>query len=568
MRNKFGYHAEAMKRHHKKNAPAIPHVSAAPVPTAPTSVSLSMQSRADLMAAASLVLMVFVAFARGLGGEFVIDDVGLIANNPYLRSGVSLADIFSNGFWVFSETPNPVAPMYRPLITLFNLVGFRLWGASPLPFHVAVLLLHAANAVLVFMFLRTMVSTQAALIAAAIFAVSPVRVESVTWISGVPDAVVLFFGLLALFAHRASVARGRRWLVVPALLCFEMALWSKEVAVAFPLIILAHDAFLTRHGIRWRNFAAFALLTLLHLSVRAAVLGTGGDLDRVTGPSADRVLDFVIGYAGLLTLPIHVPFFLTTPNVSVASLSGWMGLLAIVGLYAHLWRTHPDGDRGPIRFSVAWLLIFMWPAAAVALVEGGYFTARLLYLPAVGFALALALAYHASFRRFRVLSVAAGLLVAGYAWLTVVEQRHWLDNERAYLKLTHDDSAAANSFAALGSHYFERGAYGKAEAAYQKALDLRPASNVVTSSALTGLGTIKGMAGNLDQSHDLLQRAIDLNPDSTIAWTSFGNVAWLQNRHGVAADAYRRALTIQSSNAEARTNLNAVMRLQGQSPGR
>ncbi len=506
--------------------------------------------------------MVFVVFARGLGAGFVIDDIGLIANNPYLRSGISLSDVFSNGFWVFSEAPNAMAPMYRPLITLFNLGGFKLWGGSPLPFHVAVLLLHAANAVLVFAFLRTMVPARAALFAAAVFALSPVRVETATWISGVPDSFVLFFGLLAVYAHRASIAPGRWWLSGLALLSFQAALWSKEVAVALPLIILAHDAFLTRHGTRWRSFAAFAALALLHLSIRAMVLGTKGDLDRVTGASVDRIFDFVVGYAGLLTFPIHIPFFLTPPSMPVASLVGLLGLVAIIALYARLWLTTPDTERGPIRFSITWFLVFMWPAAAVAIVGSGYFTARLLYLPAVGFALALALVYNAASRRFRALPILAALLVAGYASLAVVEQGEWLDNERAYLKLTRDDPAAPNPHVALGSHYFARGAYQKAETAYQKALDLHPTNNVITSSALTGLGTIKGMHGSLAESRDLLRRAIDLNPNNALAWAGLGNVAWLQEQHGVAIDSYRRALAIQPSYVEARTNLDAVLRLQ------
>lgn len=523
--------------------------------------------RSDLLGAALLAFAVCVVFARGLGAGFVIDDIGLITNNPYLHSGMSLSQIFSNGFWVFSETPNPMVPMYRPLITLFNYAGFLMWGESAFAFHAVALLLHAANAALVYLFLRQFVPMGAALFAAAAFALSPVRVESVTWISGVPDSFVLFFGLLALFAHRAAIERGRWWLDAVALLCLQMALWSKEVAVAIPLAILAYDVLLTRQGMRWRSFAAFAGLAGLHLAIRAAVLGPAAGFQRLSGTPFERIGDFFLGYAELLVAPLHIPFFLTTPSVPVASWLGWFCLFAIMGLYGFLWRTTPRPGRGLVLLSLVWMLIFMWPTVALAVFGKGFFTARLLYLPSVGFAIALALLFSALAPRFRVIPVAAGLLVAGYATAAVVEQADWMDNERAYLKLAHDDPAAANPHVALGTHYFARGDYAKAEASYQKAVDLRPSDRITASNAFAGLATIRGMAGNLDDSNALFQQAIAANPRNAFAWSGSGNIAWMQNRTDEAIDSYRRALVIQPSNEEARTNLNNLLRQKAAASG-
>ena len=195
----------------------------------------------------ALLLLTFFIYLPSLSGEFVIDDTPFIKDNPYIRDIGHVTRFFTRGVWENSAFEVKTESLYRPMNLAPMMLNYALWGNNPAGYHAFLLLLHLANVCLVYVLIRRLVSgsAMAATIGAAFFALHPARVESVAWISGGIDPLVTFFLLGAFLAHRSYLGslndkKSWRYLAL-SLICFQLALWSKEVAIYFPFIVVAHD---------------------------------------------------------------------------------------------------------------------------------------------------------------------------------------------------------------------------------------------------------------------------------------------------------------------------------------
>lgn len=518
---------------------------------------------------AVLLLLVLLIYARSLLGDFVVDDVPVIRDNPYIQQSGHFADYFSRSLWENSALEDASVPMYRPLFHVFHALSFGVWGHHPFGYHAVLLLLHMANICLVYRLARRIApaSAAAATFGAAVFALNPARVESVAWISGIPDPLTTLFLLLALFAHRAQAEpAGRLWPYVAALVSFQLALWSKEVALIFPLLVVAHDLIYTRH-IRWGISALYAGLAAAYLLTRSAVLGSAGDWNALELPQAARLLDFLLGYGELLTFPAAIPFYLSPPQHPVSSALGVVGVLALLAAVAVAWRGGNGACKKSLLFSLAWMVAFSWSAMLMALYREGYFSARFLYLPAVGMAMLAAVLYdqlsarHA--RRKKLLAGAGVLLVAFYSVVSWEEIDAWHDDGSIYAKIVRDAPEDATGHIGLGRFHFSRGDYARAEPAFLAALE-QHGSTQNRAATLAALGTMRGMAGDIAQSRNYLEQAVSLDPASSEAWTGLGNLAWMEGRLLDAIPAYEKALAVHPKNYEAAMNLASAYEKTGQ----
>lgn len=201
---------------------------------------------ADWIASVALILACFGVFANGLDGSFVYDDEHQIVNNPLItRPGMEWRALTSD-VWAFktaeaetdgSVPPTAVSNYWRPAFVGLLIIEHRLFGLeSTRPWHVVNVLMHAAVCVLSFALLRRLgVSSGAAFCGGLIFAVHPVHVESITWISGSPDPL-LSIGLLTamLGATRVGTAKGTAGLLsswAMVLVGYLLAVTSKEVGM-------------------------------------------------------------------------------------------------------------------------------------------------------------------------------------------------------------------------------------------------------------------------------------------------------------------------------------------------
>ncbi len=189
-----------------------------------------------------ILLFTFLLFLKTLDASFVLlDDPAYVSDNPYIKtfSIKSIKDIFTTFY----------NANYHPLTTLSYLIEFKLFGLSPKPYHALNLLLHLLNTVLVFLFIRALSKRrEIAIITALFFAIHPMHVESVAWISERKDVLYSFFYLSALyvyFLHTQQQVDSKK-LYGFSLLLFLGSLLSKSAAVTFPLLMLVLDVYLKR----------------------------------------------------------------------------------------------------------------------------------------------------------------------------------------------------------------------------------------------------------------------------------------------------------------------------------
>jgi hypothetical protein len=192
-----------------------------------------VRRRSEFHWALALVAVCILVFANSLGGEFVYDDTRQVTQNTLIQDNRLIWKALTSDVWAFKGDGSVASSNYwRPTFTAWQIINFRLFGLHPFGWHVTNLLLHCGLSLLAFASLRRWeYSAPIAFVIALIFAVHPVRVETVAWISGVPD---LLFGLAFLgslwFARSYAELRRTRSLALSVLL-YAVALGAKEIGI-------------------------------------------------------------------------------------------------------------------------------------------------------------------------------------------------------------------------------------------------------------------------------------------------------------------------------------------------
>ena len=175
-----------------------------------------------------IVLAVFIAYWPAIGGGFIWDDDAYVTRNPLLTAPDGLWRIW---FSAYHQS------QYFPLVFTTLRLEYHLWGLHPLGYHIVNVLLHSLNALLAWRVLRRL-ALPGAWLAAAIFALHPVQVETVAWITELKNTESTFFYLLALLAWM-QFAETKSWRCYAlAFLLYSLALFSKSTACTMPAVML------------------------------------------------------------------------------------------------------------------------------------------------------------------------------------------------------------------------------------------------------------------------------------------------------------------------------------------
>ena len=251
----------------------------------------------------------FLIYTNTLGGEFIYDDLRQIKRNPLIQGDSQFWRALTSDVWAFKGGDQVSSSNYwRPSFVLWMILNFRCFGLGTFGWHLTNILLHVAVVALAFALLRRLnVSRPVAAAIALIFAVHPVHSESVAWISGVPDLILAAAMLgsvwfVILLGERKTPLRWA-W----AIGLYLVALGAKEVAILYPLIIVAlfspgRDP--DEKGVPWARALSmawpFAVAATAYLLVRQSILGIVQRL-----PEAGASLGETI-----LTLPAVFAFYL------------------------------------------------------------------------------------------------------------------------------------------------------------------------------------------------------------------------------------------------------------------
>jgi hypothetical protein len=443
--------------------------------------------------ALGLVVLTAAVYAPVVRTVFLlIDDPGTIVENPGIRAGVSVQGLV----WAFRST---WGANWFPVTWLSHLLDYQLFGLDPRGHYAVNLLLHCANVALLFGLLRAATGRLwPSVLAAALYSVHPLRLESVAWISSRKDVLSGFFWLLALAAYLRYARRpGRlRLLAVTALLA--LGLMSKPTTVTLPLVALVLDwwplgrlraqgvkpaAIHPRPGQRAVAGLLVEKLPLLALSAAAAAVtvyaqGSHGAMGMVDVPLASRIGNALSAcgvYLRKTVLPNDLAIFYPHPEGALPTPSVLAGLgvvLAVSLVAAAQARRRPWLGAG-----WSWYLITLVPTLGFVQVGGQAQADRYTYLPHIGVAIAAAWSVAGTtprpgFARSRaaVGVVALGALVACCRY----QAGFW---ENSFTLLTRATAVTERNYAAennLGVLWATRGDFARAREHFRLALAYRP----------------------------------------------------------------------------------------------
>jgi len=329
-----------------------------------------------------LLVYLFLFYSGATMCPYSFDDISLIVTNPFLRDWRHLFTVLSAG---------------RPVRGVSFMLDYALWGLDPTGFHLTNIMLHFAGVVLFyFLILQIFGRPRLALLAAALFGFHPIQSEAVIGIAHRKELLAMTFLCLSYLSYLRWGQRG--WGLVLSLLAYVLALLSKQVALALPALLLAHELILPRKELsrarRYLPLLPYLALPALAFLFQFQDFRWFGRFQPVDFAEAkySRILATSLQtfpvYLRLAFFPMHLTVDYDLPLVSSPwSLGPALGLLALVsltGLIALLARRKPI-----LAFGLAWYLISLVPV--LNLIPANAFLAeRYLYIPSAGICLVLA----------------------------------------------------------------------------------------------------------------------------------------------------------------------------------
>ncbi len=379
-----------------------------------------LASRADLAALLVIALLAIAVFAGSLHGEFVYDDTKQIVDNQLIQEGRYFGKALLSDVWAFKgEKGSAWSNYWRPVFVLWLILNYRLFGlGNTFGWHLANLLLHVGACFLAYLLLRRLrLGVPVALAIGMLFAVHPVHVESVAWISGSTDPLLALALLGSLFFLLPPRPRP-----VPSLVLFGAALLSKESAVLFPAIVFvllfatAGDSLPAAQRARsaLRGLWPFLVLTAVYVALHLIIIGrTQIAVPWQTGPlgllfSAPPVLFFYLRQC-LFPLWLGPSYPLRALGPATGGLANyWLPTLLTAAALVVLYRLARRSAAGML--GLALFLVPLLPALNLnAFVPEQIVHDRYLYIPLLGLLMLLVPAVEEGARRLLARGGGAGL---------------------------------------------------------------------------------------------------------------------------------------------------------------
>ena len=509
-----------------------------------------------------LLAVVWAVFGQTVGHDFVnYDDGAYVYENPVVQKGLTWAGV--RWALTFGEIGH-----WHPLTWISHLLDYQLYGPNAGGHHLTSVVFHAATAILLFLVLRQMTGRlwRSAFVS-AVFAIHPLRVESVAWISERKDVLAAFFFVLTLGAYLRYVRRRSAGRYAFMMLTFALGLLSKNMLVTLPFVLLLLDYWpLPRWagGAETRTWRVLVvekipllLLALGSCVATALVPETVPDIHRWS--LALRLENAALSYATYVG-QMFWPTELTCCYPGPTNLLPWWKLTAALALLAAVsvaaWvmrRRHP-------YLTVGWLWYLGMLVPAIGVVQISYYAHadRYTYLPHIGFYVALTwlvaeLGTNWRARRWLLAGASAVVLPALIASARV-QTTQWRNTEALWNHALACDSANEVAHFNLGTFLIDRGRVDEAIAHLQRAVGIAPDDE----EAHGNLGVALAKKGRLDEAAAQYERVLQIKPADPVAHHNLGNLLLAAGRTNEALLHFQAAVGHRPTYAEAWVNLGTA----------
>lgn len=518
-----------------------------------------------------LAIMSFFPYLNTLNNGFVWDDVSIVVNNRWIRNPLkNFFNFFINKDTV-SEDTRVKPKIYRPLTTITYAVDYCFWKLDPVGYHLSNIFYHFLTVVVVYLVSFLLVKDkEVSFIISLLFALHPIHTEAVSWVKGRADVLATMFGLISFYFYILSTQDAKNFNkhLTFSFLFFVLALFSKESALSFFLIIIIYDfIFLKKFFIK--NYFYFGSISVLYIILRKLVIGSVAPCGWWGGSWYYTYLTMTkvfTEYFRLLILPINlcadyvVNLSYGLDTKVIASLFVIILLIVFVFLYA---------KRYPIvSFSILFVFAGLIPVSNIIPIEV-LLAERFLYLSSFGFCLLLGWSLYFYFSKRKILLyIILFLILTPYVVLTYQRNKDWKDEFSLWQKTVKqmpDNFRAHNN---LAMEYEKMGDFTNALYHYHKALTLMPNLSLVYNdkeqvyaSVYNNIGNVYLKQGDFNLALQNYQKAIELNPNYSQPYFNIGLVFRKLNNFELAVKYYNRAIELNPYVADYYNNLGVVYAL-------
>jgi Flp pilus assembly protein TadD len=514
----------------------------------------------DWLLAAALVVAVCLAYQPAWQGGFLWDDDMHLLSNPVLKPG-GLAKVWVPGGYI----------NYWPLTFTAYWLQFKMWGLNPIGFHVVNIAVHAISALLLWRILVRL-RLPGAMFAAAIFALHPVNVESVAWISQLKGLLSLMLALVSVLLFLAYERQGGWWRWALAIGAFALSTLAKGMVITLPLVLLA-CAWWQRGRIGRRDL----LHVLPYLVIGAVMAGTEVWTQHLVGAGAAVRSDGLLSRAAVagcavwfyfwkVIWPLDLCFIYPRWRIDDRDVLSYLPGVLLVIMLGLAWRRRGTWGR-PIVMLIVCYTAMLLPALGFvniyfmlySLVSDHWQYAAMI-VPCAVFAGGAATLCRRGLGRPPTGYVLSVALLAALAVLTWRQSRMYADPQTLYRTTIESNPACWMAHDNFGAELAGRGQVEEAIAHYRKALEIRPED----SEAEYNLANALAGRGQVGEAIAHYRKALEIKPDYAEAHSNLGVALAGRGEFDEAIAHYRKALEIKPDDVKAHNNLGNALTNRGQ----
>jgi tetratricopeptide (TPR) repeat protein len=520
---------------------------------------------------AGIALVTYIFYKGSLENKFTNwDDLGYVLTNPLIK------DSSSEGFWRLFNKEALVMGNYHPLTIATYWYEYGKYGLEPHMYHVHSLLLHILCTFAVVGFIRVLTRNYTvALLVGLLFALHPMRVESVTWIAGRKDLLYGMFFMLACTTHlyyiRNQAGKKTLWYVATIVL-FLISLLSKSVGVTLPVVLLLLDYYEDRKldiNLILEKLPLFALSVAFGLMAVYAQTDVGalGTLEVHFNPIERLALGCyaLITYVWKAIIPVGLTNFYPHPMKISGSLplNYYLYMLLLAGMLFGIWRFGRKNKT--VVLGVSFFIINMLLLLQFISVGGAIIADRYTYISYIGLFLMAAVAVAKYMENNKPMAnVILGVSVAlclGYGYMTNERNKDWYDSLTLWNDAIEKNPRSPLAYFLLGQEYYtrfeasvkpqEKQKNGDSAFYYfTKSVEMKPDY----ASAIVSQAEYLRSVGRIDESKVTYLRALSYDKTLKSAYMGLGVVYSIKQQYDSAGPAFRKALALKDFFPECHSN--------------